>query len=211
MARRPISVVLVEDDKEQNELLRDRIVRAPDMRVIQTFHKASPFLQALPSLDTDVVLVDINLPDKSGIELVQQAKPLKPQVQYLMLTVLENPAYIFQALCAGATGYLTKNIEPDELLEAVRDIHGGGSPMSGPIARLVVNTFQGQAQQRINDQHLSDREKQMLDLLAQGFMYKEIGAKAGISIETVRTYIRAVYGKLQVHSRTDALNKLFER
>lgn len=211
MAQRPIGVAIVEDDKEQGELLRGRIMRAADMRVVHVFHNGPQFLEALPKLDVDVVLMDINMPGKNGIDCVREAKPHKPQVQYLMLTVLESPAYIFQALCAGATGYLLKNIEPEELLDAVRDIAAGGSPMSSAIARLVVNSFQRETQQRINDEKLSDREKQILDLLAQGLLYKEIGAKAEISVETVRKHVRHIYDKLQVKSRMEAVRKVYPR
>ena len=211
MAQRPIGVAIVEDDKEQGELLRGRIMRAGDMRLVHVYHNGDRFLEALPKLDVDVVLMDINMPGKSGIECVREAKPLKPQVQYLMLTVLENPAYIFQALCAGATGYLLKNIEPEDLLHAVRDIHSGGSPMSSAIARRVVNSLQQETQQRINDEQLTEREKQVLDLLAQGLLYKEIGAKAGISVETVRKHVRHIYEKLQVKSRMEAVRKVYPR
>lgn len=211
MAQRSIGVAIVEDDQEQCDLLRDRLVRASDMRVLRTFSNADAFLEALAGLEVDVVLMDINLQAKNGIDCVREAKPLKPRIQYLMLTVLENPAYIFQSLCAGATGYLLKDIEPEELLSAVRDIHGGGSPMSSTIARLVVNSFQQETQQRINDEHLSTREKQILDLLAQGLMYKEIGAKAGISTETVRKHVRHIYDKLQVRSRMEAVRKVHPR
>lgn len=211
MARGPIAVAIVEDDKELGELLRGRIMRAADMRLVHVYHNGDRFLEALPTLEVDVVLMDINMPGKSGIDCVREAKPLKPQVQYLMLTVLENPAYIFQALCAGATGYLLKNIEPEELLDAVRDIAMGGSPMSSAIARLVVSSFQQETQQRINDEKLSDREKQVLDLLAQGLLYKEIGAKAEISVETVRKHVRHIYDKLQVKSRMEAVRKVYPR
>lgn len=211
MAQGTIRVAIVEDDKEQGELLRGRIMRAADLRAVHVFHNAARFLEALPKIDVDVVLMDINMPVKNGIECVREAKPLKPQVQYLMLTVLENPAYIFQALCAGATGYLLKNIEPEELIDAVRDIAAGGSPMSSAIARLVVNSFQQEIQQRINDDKLSDREKQILDLLAQGLLYKEIGTKAGITTETVRKHVRNIYHKLQVRSRMEAVRKVYPR
>ncbi len=211
MAQRPIGVAIVEDDKEQGELLRGRILRAADLRMVHVFHNGARFLEALPKLDVDVVLMDINMPGKSGIECVREAKPLRPRIQYLMLTVLENPAYIFQALCAGATGYLLKNIEPEDLLHAVRDIHSGGSPMSSAIARLVVNSLQQETQQRINDEHLTEREKQVLDLLAQGLLYKEIGAKTGISVETVRKHVRHIYEKLQVKSRMEAVRKVYPR
>ena len=128
-----------------------------------------------------------------------------------MLTIFENPAYIFEALCAGATGYLLKSTTAEELLDAIRDIHKGGSPMNSTIARLVVNSFQKETQQRINDEQLSDREKQVLDGLASGLQYKEIADKAGISTETVRVHVRRVYSKLQVSGRMEAVRKVYPR
>lgn len=210
MARR-IDVAIVEDDKEIRELVRSRVERSPDMRVVRVFANADDFLEDFAQLDVDVVLMDINLPGKNGIECVREAKPLRPEVQFLMLTVLESPAYIFQALCAGATGYLVKTAEPEELVSAIREIHGGGSPMSGAIARLVVSSFQLQVREQINDRMLTEREKFILDQVSTGLLNKEIAAKAGISVETVRKHIRNIYEKLQVSTRVEALRKVYPR
>lgn len=209
MEPRPIRVALVEDDKEIRELLRSGLERAPRLQVVQSFANAEDFLVAFPLLEVDVVLMDINLPGKSGIDCIREAKPLRPSVQFLILTVFENPAYIFQALCAGATGYLVKNEEPEQLHAAIHDIHAGGSPMAPTIARLVVASFQREVQVRIQDHALTEREKNVLDQLANGLMYKEIAAKAEISTETVRKHVRNIYGKLQVSSRMEAIRKVY--
>ena len=205
----PIRTAIVEDDAEIRELLRATLGRTEQLKVVGAFAEASGFLTGLPKLGVDVVLMDINMPGMNGIDCIREAKPLAPAVQYLVLTVFENPAYIFQALCAGATGYLVKNSDPEEIIEAVREIHGGGSPMSPAIARLVVGSFQQEAQQRINDHALTDREKHVLDQLSQGLLYKEIAAKAGISIETVRKHARHIYEKLQVSTRVEAIRKVY--
>jgi DNA-binding NarL/FixJ family response regulator len=172
----------------------------------------SPFLARHEGLDgLDVVLTDVHLPGQSGIQLVEQCKPKRPHLQFLVITVFEDNAHLFNALCAGATGYLLKTATPAEIAQAIRDIHAGGSPMSLAIARMVVASVQ---QKQVNAallNSLTKREHDLVQLLAEGYRYKEIADKLGLSIETVRTYIRAVYNKLQVHSRTEALNKLYER
>ncbi len=209
MARPAIRIVIVEDDKEIRELLRRRIEREAGFLFVRGFPSGEDMLGALPDLEVDVVLMDINLPGKSGIDCVREAKPIRPSIQYLMLTVFENPAFIFQALCAGATGYLVKNTEMEEVSAAIRDIHSGGSPMSKSIARLVVASFQKEVQVRIQDEKLTEREKSILDQLATGLMYKEIGVKSGISTETVRKHVRNIYEKLQVSSRMEAIRKVY--
>lgn len=205
----PIRTAIVEDDDELRDLIRRRIERSGDMQVVRVFGSGDDFLAKLDDLDVQVVLMDINMEGRNGIETVREAKRRKPEVQYLMLTVFENPAYIFDALCAGATGYLLKSTPPEELLEAVRDIHRGGSPMNSAIARLVVNSFQKETQQRINDDKLSEREKQVLDGLAAGMQYKEIGAKLELSTETIRVHVRRIYSKLQVSGRMEAIRKVY--
>ncbi|MEZ4806289.1 MAG: response regulator transcription factor [Flavobacteriales bacterium] len=205
----PIRVALVDDDSTMLDLLRRRIQRGADMVVARTYRTAEHFLGELPELNVHVVLMDINMPDMDGIACVLQAKPKRPDVQFLMLTVLENPNYVFQALCAGATGYLLKSSTADELLDGIRDIHDGGSPMSRNIARLVVGSFQDVAQQRINDHLLTDREKEIIDGLAAGHMYKEIAAKLSISTGTVRKHVRNIYQKLQVSRRSEAVRKVY--
>jgi DNA-binding NarL/FixJ family response regulator len=209
MARQPVRVAIVEDDKEQAELLRARIARAEDMRLVSVFHNAEVFLLELPGLEADVVLMDINLPGKSGVDCVREAKPLKPQVQYLMLTVLENPAYIFQALCAGASGYLLKNTGARQLVEAIHQLIEGGSPMSPAIARLVVDSFQSRTRERIADHDLTPRERELVDGLAQGLMYKEIAERMGCTTGTIKVHVRNIYDKLQVSSRHEAVRKVY--
>ena len=209
MAASPIRIAIVEDDDELRALIRRRIERAGDMQVVRVFESGDAYLDKLPELELNVVLMDINMEGRNGIDTVREAKRLKPEVQYLMLTIFENPTYIFEALCAGATGYLLKSTPAEELLEAVRDIHRGGSPMNSAIARLVVNSFQKETQQRINDEKLSEREKQVLDGLAAGLQYKEIGAKLDLSTETIRVHVRRIYSKLQVGGRMEAIRKVY--
>ncbi|MBL7955393.1 MAG: response regulator transcription factor [Flavobacteriales bacterium] len=209
MASAPVRIVIVEDDDELRELLRRRIERADGLQLVRTYASGDAFLEHIEELTAQVVLMDINMPGKSGIDCVREAKVVKPEVQYLMLTIFENPAYIFQALCAGATGYLLKSTTTEELLEAIHDIHKGGSPMNSAIARLVVSSFQQETRQQINDELLTDREKGVLDGLASGLQYKEIAAKAGISTETVRVHVRRIYSKLQVNGRMEAVRKVY--
>ncbi|MFN8350095.1 MAG: response regulator transcription factor [Flavobacteriales bacterium] len=209
MAASPIRIAIVEDDDELRALIRRRIERAGDMQVVRVFESGDAYLDKLPELELHVVLMDINMEGRNGIDTVREAKRLKPEVQYLMLTIFENPAYIFEALCSGATGYLLKSTPAEELLEAVRDIHRGGSPMNSAIARLVVNSFQKETQQRINDDKLSEREKQVLDGLAAGLQYKEIADKLNLSTETVRVHVRRIYSKLQVSGRMEAIRKVY--
>ena len=209
MSTTPIRIAIVEDDDELRALIRRRIERSGDMQVLWTFESGDDFLAKLEQLEVHVVLMDINMEGRNGIDTVREAKRLRPQVQYLMLTIFENPAYIFEALCAGATGYLLKSTPAEELLEAVRDIHRGGSPMNSTIARLVVNSFQKETQQRINDEKLSEREKQVLDGLAAGLQYKEIGATLDLSTETIRVHVRRIYSKLHVGGRMEAIRKVY--
>ena len=209
MGERHIRVAIVEDNKGIVELIRRILESEEHIQVTSTFANGESFLVALPKLEADVVLMDINLPGRNGIECIGEAKVSRPAVQYMVLTVFENPAYVFQALCAGATGYLIKDHVPDELVNAVREIHAGGSPMSSAIARLVVGSFQKETQQRILDDQLTEREKSLLDQLANGLLYKEIAAKWEISIETVRKHARNIYAKLQVGTRTEAIRKVY--
>jgi DNA-binding NarL/FixJ family response regulator len=206
-----IRVVIVEDDKEIRSLMEFILSDAPDMEVVRSFSSGDNFLKAFDSFDCDVVLMDINMPGKSGLECVAEAKPKKPEVQYLISTVFENAVYIFQALCSGATGYLIKNTTADKIIEAVRDIHQGGSPMSSQIARMVVNSLGAKQMNAIHSDQLTTREKEILDLLAKGLMYKEIAAQKEISTETVRKHVRNIYEKLQVTTRMEAINKVYPK
>lgn len=206
-----IKVVIVEDDKEIRSLMEGILSGEPDLEVVRAFSSGDNFLKAFDSFECDVVLMDINMPGKSGLECVAEAKPKKPEIQYLMSTVFENAAYIFQALCSGATGYLIKNTTADKIIEAVRDIHQGGSPMSSQIARMVVNSLGAKQLNAIHSDQLTTREKEILDLLAKGLMYKEIAAQKEISTETVRKHVRNIYEKLQVTTRMEAINKVYPK
>ncbi len=209
MSEDTIRIIIVEDDKEICDLIRRALEREQGMRVLAVYGSAEAYLEKFADLAPDVVLMDIGLPEMSGIECVAQAKPKLPSVQYVMSTVFENPAYIFQALCAGATGYLVKNAGQEQLASAVRELHEGGSPMSSTIARMVVDSFQNGMKAKIQDHALTDREKGILDQLAKGLMYKEIAANAGISTKTVRKHVRNIYEKLQVGSRMEAIRKVY--
>ncbi|MBL8001304.1 MAG: response regulator transcription factor [Flavobacteriales bacterium] len=206
---RRIKVAIVEDDRDFRDLLLAGMVQNDGIQVVDTFPTGDRFLKALEELDADVVVMDINMPGTSGIDCVARAKPQKPAMQFLMSTVFENPAYIFQALCAGATGYIVKSAPAKDLIAAVYDIHTGGSPMSPAIARAVVGSFQGGTSHAIRDAQLTTKEREVVDGLANGLMYKEIADKLGVNISTVRTHIRSIYDKLQVHSRAEAVKRIY--
>lgn len=207
-----IRTAIIEDDADMRHAFERAIHEAGDLVLKGSYANAEAFLARPEGLDgLDVVLSDINLPGLSGIQVVAQCKPKRPQLQFLMITVFEDNTNLFSALCAGATGYLLKTATPAEIAQAVRDIHAGGSPMSLAIARMVVANVQ---QKKANAQlieSLTPREHELVHLLADGYRYKEIADKLLLSVETVRSYIRAIYSKLQVHSRTEALNKVFDR
>ena len=176
-----------------------------------SYHDAETFMDSFQKLNVDVVLMDIGLPNKSGIDCVAELKPINPEVQYLMCTSFEGPDRIFASLKAGATGYVLKNATPDKIISAILDIHEGGSPMSPEIARLVVQSFTQKKDESELLKTFSQREQEILHALAKGYQYKEIGEKLFISVETVRTYLRRIYEKLQVRSKVEALNKVFPK
>jgi DNA-binding NarL/FixJ family response regulator len=206
-----INVVIVEDDTDIRQSLEDILAGYDEINCVATFPNAEDFIASFTYINTDVVLMDIGLPGKDGIAAVEQMKPVKPKVQYLMCTSFEEPEKTFQSLCAGATGYLLKNCSPDNLFRAIQDIYNGGSPMSPQIARLVVSSFNKQQKPALNYEMFSEREKEILQHLSRGYQYKEIAGKLFLSVETIRTYIRHIYEKLQVHTRTEALNKVFPK
>ena len=168
-------------------------------------------MKEIPQAPPDVVLMDINLPGMNGVECVRQLKQLLPKVQVMMLTVYEDTENIFNALAAGASGYMLKRTPSKELLEAIQEVQRGGSPMTMHIARKVVQSFQRASPSPSATENLSEREQQVLDLLSQGLMYKEIADKLGISYETVHTYIRRIYEKLHVQTRTEAVAKFMRK
>jgi len=162
-------------------------------------------LAKIPGIQPDVVLMDINLPGMNGVECVRRLKPLVPATQIIMLTVYQNAENIFNALAAGATGYLLKQTPPEELLTAIQEVHAGGSPMSSHIARKIVQSFQRPVTTSSESQTLTPREAEVLELLAKGFLYKEIADATKVTYATVHTHIRHIYEKLHVRSRTEAV------
>lgn len=202
-----IRVSIVEDDARVRASLARLIDGAPRFRCVSQHESAERAIAELPAVRPDVVLMDINLPGMSGVDCVRRLKVLLPGTQVVMLTVYEDTDLIFAALAAGATGYLLKRTPPDELLDGIRDVHRGGSPMTGHIARKVVQSFRDADRGGTDGDALSPREREVLDHLAQGYLYKEIAARLAISYDTVHTYVRRIYEKLQVHSRTEAVAK----
>jgi DNA-binding NarL/FixJ family response regulator len=207
----PITVSIVEDSDKLRETLVRVLNRADGFRCVSSYANAEDALKDLPQAKPDVVLMDINLPGMNGVECVRQLKKIAPEIQVMMLTVYEDTENIFDALAAGASGYMLKRTAGKELLEAIAEVKRGGSPMTTHIARKVVQSFQRSAAAAAQAESLSEREQQVLDLLSQGLMYKEIADKLSISYETVHTYIRRIYEKLQVRTRTEAVAKFLRR
>jgi len=203
----PIKIAIVEDDDVIRNSLAALIRRARALQLTGDYPDGETALREIPPHAPDVVLMDINLPGMNGVECVQRLKPQLPGAQIIMLTVYQNTEHIFNALAAGATGYLLKQTPPAELLAAIRDVHAGGSPMSSHIARKIVQSFQHVPAEPAGAQALSPREAEVLDLLAKGFLYKEIAEQMKVSYATVHTHIRHIYEKLHVRSRTEAVAK----
>jgi DNA-binding NarL/FixJ family response regulator len=207
----PIKVAIVDDDEGIRAGLAALIRRAPDCRLTGDYPDAESALKEIPKNPPDVVLMDINLPGMNGVECVRQLKAALPQVQFLMLTVYEDSDSLFNSLKAGASGYLLKRTASGRLLDSIRDVHGGGSPMAPQLARRVVMFFNQPAESGSGMARLTAGEKEFLDQLAKGYAYKEIADRMNISIDTVRSYVRTVYEKLHVHSRTEAVVKYLRR
>jgi DNA-binding NarL/FixJ family response regulator len=207
----PITVSIVEDNEQLRGTLARVLNRAEGFRCVSHYGDAESALQKLPSDRPEVVLMDINLPGMNGVECVRQLKHVNPGLQVIMLTVYEDTENIFNALAAGASGYLLKRTKSAELLQAIKEVHRGGSPMTTHIARKVTQSFQKSGPSPQATENLSQREQEVLDCLSQGLMYKEISDKIGVSYETVHTYIRRIYEKLQVRTRTEAVAKFLRR
>ena len=207
----PITISLVEDNHQLRGTLARLLDCAEGFRCVSQYANAEDALVGLPKDKPDVVLMDINLPGMNGVECVRKLKQIAPEIAAVMLTAYEDTENIFNALAAGATGYLLKRAPRAELLDAIREVRRGGSPMTTHIARKVVQSFQKTSPAEQTGEALSAREQEVLDHLSQGFLYKEIAEKMGISYETVHTYIRRIYEKLQVRTRTEAVAKFLRR
>lgn len=202
-----ITVAIIEDVKEIKEGLELLIDSGEGFQCVKTFATAEEALAGLPGMQPDVVLMDINLPGMNGIEAVRVLKMKCPRTQFIMSTVYEDDDNIFESLKAGASGYLLKKTAPSKILDSITEVYHGGSPMSSQIARKVISSFQ-QKDSIDETDLLTVREKEILKLLAKGLRYKEIAAELDISMDTVRTHTRHIYEKLQVQSRTEAINKI---
>lgn len=206
----PIAVVIIEDDTSIRDILISWINEARVFSCVGAFPDVESALEPVLQRKPNVAIVDINLPGLSGIECVRKLKPLLPDTQFVMLTVYDDSTHVFDALSAGATGYMLKCTPREELIAALREVNAGGSPMSSNIARKVVQSlYQPKPKLKPSDE-LSKRENEVLVLLAQGYLYKEIADTLGIGRETVNTYIRRIYEKLHVHSRSQAVARYTE-
>ena len=203
----PIRVAIVDDDDGIRAKLGRAVDRFGVCSCVGQFSSAEQAVAHLPAGAPEVVLMDINLPGMNGIECVRQIKPAHPEIEFVMLTVYEDTESVFNALAAGASGYLLKLATRPELLEAIQRVHAGGSPMTSHIARKVVQSFRHPAPMETETTQLSPREQQILEHLVKGFLYKEISDALGISYDTVHNHIRHIYEKLHVRSRTQAVTK----
>jgi len=204
-------VAIVEDDAPLRKLFKEWLKSAPDLECVAEFGDAESAIEQMPRLGVDVVLVDINLPGRNGIECVSALKPGMAHTQFMMVTVYGDAKLIFEALRAGATGYLLKRATRNELLAAIAEIAQGGSPMSSSIARMIAQSFHQPAAVASELDKLAPQEQRVLELLSHGFAHKEIAEELGIGIPTVGTYIRRIYDKLHVYTRAQAIAKFQKR
>ena len=204
-----ITLAIVEDLDEVREGLYQFISLNPEFKVLDTFKTAEEALYEIPKLKPDIVIMDINLPGMNGIDCIRQVKNKTPRSQFMMFTVYENDEKVFEALKAGASGYLLKNTGLVQMIEALKELHDGGSPMSANIARKLVTVFREQEKNIAQLETLSNRENEILQLLSKGLLYKEIAEQLSISVGTVRQHIHKIYEKLHVQNRTEAINKAF--
>ncbi len=205
-----IKVSIVEDDREISEGMAFLINSSETAVCISTHPTAEEALKQIPILKPNVVLMDIKLQQMSGIDCTRKLKGLLPQVQILMLTMYEDSELVFNSILAGASGYLVKRTPPAKVLEAIQEISNGASPMSGRIARMMVEHFRNMKRAAPQLENLSKREQEVLELLAKGYRYKEIADQLTMSFDTVRSHLRSIYDKLHVHSRTEAVAKFLQ-
>jgi len=204
-----IKVAIVEDLQEVADGLAAFLREDPEIHLMGSFRSAEAAAIELPLLMPDIVIMDINLPGINGIECVRRVKAVAPTIQFMMFTVYENNDQVFEALKAGASGYLLKKTAPLQIIAALKELHQGGSPMSAPIARKLVTVFQQETTATSEAAKLTAREKEVLELTAKGLLYKEIAHQLGIGFGTVRQHLYKVYEKLHVQNKTEAINKVF--
>ena len=204
-----ISIAIVEDLDEVRDGLKNFISLSTDFKVVGVYKTGEEACDSLPAASPDIVIMDINLPGISGIECIRRVKDRSPSTQFMMFTVYENDEKVFEALKAGASGYLLKNTGLLQIVESVKELYEGGSPMSANIARKLVNLFHQSPKNNSPVEVLSNRENEILLLLSKGLLYKEIADQLQISTGTVRQHIHNIYEKLHVQNRTEAINKAF--
>jgi DNA-binding NarL/FixJ family response regulator len=201
------SIAIVEDDDKVRHYLAAQVRQHMQVRELRLFKDAETALEQLTAAPVEIGLFDVNLPGMNGIDCIQRLKMIHPKMQMMVLTVYDNTDTIFRALQVGATSYLLKSTPPEKVVEAIREVHEGGSPISSQIARKVIESFAASRTGNKYFQELSRREQEILEQLSKGFRYKEIADQLFLSIDTVRTHIRNIYEKLQVNSRAEALRK----
>jgi DNA-binding NarL/FixJ family response regulator len=211
MVENKIKVSIVEDTDDIRDALSVLINGSAGFECVHVYADAEEALANMPEAGIDVVLMDINLPGMDGIDCMKAMIPDLPNAQFMMCTVYDDDDHIFDALQSGASGYILKRTSPAQILEAIRDLHHGGSPMSSEIARRVVYSMQNKNKPTEAVESLTDRETEILDFLAKGYLYKEIASELFISKETVKKHIHNIYEKLHVQTRTEALNKAYHR
>jgi DNA-binding NarL/FixJ family response regulator len=204
----PIKICLVEDLKEVRDGMTSLLTMDERFELLSTFADAEKAAEELPAWQPDIIIMDINLPGMNGIECIKKVKGLCPKSQFIMFTIYEDDEKVFEALAAGASGYLLKKTPFIKMAEGLLELHSGGSPMSTQIARKVIKRFQNnETKQQI--ENLSPRENEILQYLAKGLLYKEIGTQLSIATDTVRQHIHHIYEKLHVQNRTEAINKAY--
>jgi DNA-binding NarL/FixJ family response regulator len=210
-----IAISIVEDLPEVVNILGREINQQTDMLLLSSYLNAEDAINELPDMQADIVIMDINLPGMSGIECIRKIKLKCPHTQFMMFTIYDNTEHVFEALMAGASGYLLKKTPVDQIIESIRELHQGGSPMSTNIARKVIARLQNShienLQQPDAPWHLTPKEKELLELLAKGLLYKEIAIRLQVTSGTIRQYIHRIYEKLHVQNRTEAINKFYNR
>ncbi|ASK31672.1 DNA-binding response regulator [Chryseobacterium sp. T16E-39] len=202
-----ISIAIVEDEKNYNNALKKVINYQADMKVIAQFFDGNEALNNLPKISPDVVMMDIQLQDMLGIEIIEKVRKDMPDTQFIMCTSFEDDEKIFSSLKAGAMGYLIKGESMDKILASIRDVYNGGAPMSFSIARRVLNHFEKKTTEVLGFDELTNREKEILELLSQGLLYKEIADQKCISMDTVKKHVGNIYRKLHVSNKVEAINK----
>jgi len=211
MTNRLRTIAIVEDDSLLRESFQESLTASEAWQVTGSYGRAESAFSGIQNAPPDACLMDIQLPGLSGIQLLRKLKPLCPSTQFLMVTVFEDADRVFEALAAGASGYVLKRDINSRLIESLNDVVAGGSPMSSGIARKVVRHFQIPVAEPDEAYHLTQREKETLDLLARGFLYKEIASELGVRLETVSFHLGNIYRKLHVRTRTEAVIKYMRR